>query len=97
MWYMTKVGPHEEKAARELVVHMSHPVPKHWKELGSLIGYIKGKETKGIIIRSHKVLIAFMFCDSKYSTGKETRKSVSGFVATLGGTLLTCLKKNRGL
>ena len=43
MWYTTKVGPDMENAARELTVHMSHPGPDHWKALGSLIGYIKGK------------------------------------------------------
>ena len=31
-----------------------------------------------------------MFCDQNYVTNKETRNSVSGLVATLGGTLLTC-------
>ena len=72
---------------------MSHPVPEYWKSLGHLIGYLKVKETKGIMIRKHKVLKAIMFCDSNYATYKETRKSVSGLVATLGGTLLTCLLK----
>ena len=31
-----------------------------------------------------------MFCDSNYTTDKNTRNSVSGLVATLGGTLLMC-------
>ena len=34
-----------------------------------------------------------MFCDSNYATYKDTIKSVSGFVATIGGTLLTFLSK----
>ena len=36
-----------------------------------------------------------MFCDSKYSTYKETRKSVSGLIATLGGTLVTYASKTQ--
>ena len=36
---------------------------------------------------------AVMFCDLNYATDKETRKSVSSLVDTLGGTLLTCLSK----
>ena len=43
MWYTTKVGPDVKNAARELAVHMSHPETEHWKALGRLIGYIKGK------------------------------------------------------
>ena len=75
--------------ARELVVHMSHPVPEHWKVLGQLIGYLKGKDTKGIIVINPKGLKAVMLCDSNFATDKDTRKSVSGFVSTLVGTLLT--------
>ena len=31
IWYRTKVGTDVENASRELAVHMSHPVPEHWK------------------------------------------------------------------
>ena len=68
-----------------------HTGMEHWKALGCLIGYLKVKETKFIIIRNPKVLKALMFCDSNCATEKETRKSVSGLVVTLGGTLLICL------
>ena len=74
---------------------MSNLGPEHWKKLGRLIGYLKGKETKGIIIRKPKVLKAVMLCDPNYATDKETGKSVSDLVATLGGTLLTCLSKTQ--
>ena len=93
MWYTTKVGPDVENTARELAVHMSDLGPEHCKALRRLIGYLKGKETKCIIIRKPKVLKAVMFCDSNYATYKETRKSVSSLVATLGGTLLKFLSK----
>ena len=76
MWYTTKVGTDVANVARELAVHISHPGPEHWKALGRLIGYIKVRETKGIIIINPKVLKAGMFCDSNYATDKETRKSV---------------------
>ena len=77
------------------MVHISHPGPEHWKALVLLIGYINVKETKCIIIIKLKVLKAVMFCDSNYSTDKETRKSVSGLVSTLGGTLPTCSPKTQ--
>ena len=95
MWYMTKVGTYVANTARGLAVHMSHPGPGYRKSLGGLIGYLKGKETKGIIIRKPKVPKAVMFCDSNYATDKETRNSVGGLFSTLGGTLLTCLSKTQ--
>ena len=61
MWYTTKVVPDMENAARELAVHMSHPGSEHWKALGHMIGYLKVKEKKCIVIRKHKVLEAVMF------------------------------------
>ena len=90
MCYTTKVGPDMANAARELAVHMSHPGLEHWKALGRLIGYLKGKYIKGIVIKQPEVLKAFIFCYSNYATDKDTRKSVSGTVAALGETILTC-------
>ena len=95
MWYTTKVGPDVENAARKFSVHMSHPGLEHLTALGRLIGYIKDKDTKGLIIRKTKVLKAIMFCDSNYATDKETINSVSSLVDTLGGTLLTRLLKTQ--
>ena len=90
MWYTTKVGPNVVNAARELAVHMSHPGPEHWKALRHLIGCLKGKYIKGIIIRKPNFLKAVMFFDLNYATKKETKKSVSVIVAKLEGSLLTC-------
>ena len=74
---------------------MIHPGPEHWKALRRLIGYLKGKYTKHIVITKPKVLRAVVFCDSNYATYKETRNSVSGLFATLGRTLLTHLSKTQ--
>ena len=60
-----------------------------------MIGYLKVKDTKVIIIRKPKFMKAVMFYDSNYVTDKETRKSVSGLVTTLEGTLLTCTPKTQ--
>ena len=95
MWYTTKVVPDVVNAARELEVHMSHPWLEYWKSLGRLIGYLKGKETKGIVVRKLKVLIYVMFFGSNYATDKETINSVSGIFTTLVGTLLTFLSKTQ--
>ena len=92
-WYTTNLGPDVANAARELAVNMSHPGPEYWKALGRLIGYIKGKGTKGIITRKPKFLKAGLFCDLNYVTYMEIIKNVSGLFDTLVGKLPTCLSK----
>ena len=74
---------------------MIHPGPENWKSSGRLIGYLKGKYNKDIIIINPKVLKAVMFCDSYYAINKETRNSVIGLVVTLGVKLLTFLSKTQ--
>ena len=88
IWYTTKVGSDVENVTRELAVHMSHPGMEHWRSLGSLIGYLKGKYTKLIITINPKVLKSIIFCYSNYGTDKETRNSISGVVTTRVVTLL---------
>ena len=61
----------------------------------SLIVYLKVKDTKFIVIRKPKVLKDVMFYDSNYAIEKYTRNSVSGIVATLGGTLIACFSKTK--
>ena len=62
MWYTTKVVPDVANATRELALNMSNPGTEHWKELGRFLGYLKGKDTKGIFIRNPKVMKADIFC-----------------------------------
>ena len=57
-------------------MNMSYPKTKHWKALGGLIGYLKCKKKKVIIIRDPDVLKAVIFRYYNYITNKETRKSV---------------------
>ena len=49
---------------------MSHPGPERWKVLGRLIGYLKVKKKKGIVIRKPKVFKDVMLCDSNHATKK---------------------------
>ena len=61
MWYTTNLGPVVENTARDLSVHMSHPGPEHWKALGRLIGYLKGKRQKAYSSESLRFLKPLFF------------------------------------
>ena len=57
----TKVGSGVTNTATDLNIHMIHPGTEKWKSLGSFIGYLKGKETKVVIVRNPKVLRRLYF------------------------------------
>ena len=66
----TKVGSGVTNTATDLNIHMIHPGTEKWKSLGSFIGYLKGKETKVVIVRNPKVLKAVIFFESNCGTKK---------------------------
>ena len=68
MWYTIKVGPDVANTSRELAVHMIHHGTEHWKALRCLVRYVKGKDTKGTVIRNTKVPKAVMLCDLNFAT-----------------------------
>ena len=78
MWYTTKVVPDMANAARELAVHMSHPDIEHGKTLRHLIGYLKGKNTKSLLLEILKFLsqLCFLFqLYHKYGNKNEYQRS----------------------
>ena len=79
----------------ELAVHMIHLGPEHWKALRNLLRYLKGEDTKSIVIIKPKVLKYFMFCDSNYSTDKDTINSSSGLVVIIEGKIRMCLSNTQ--
>ena len=82
MCYTMKVGTDVANASRELAMHRIQTGPEHFNSLRRLIGYLKVKNTKGIIVRNPKVLKAVMFFYSNYALNKETRNVFSGLVDT---------------
>ena len=56
-----KLRPDVENTEKELVTHMINPRKEHWKEVTLLIGYLKGKKTKGIIVRNPEVFKTVRF------------------------------------
>ena len=61
MWYTTKVIPDVENSERYSAVNTSCPGPEHWKALVCLIGYLKAKNTKGIII-INPIVFKYVMC-----------------------------------
>lgn len=88
MFYGTKVYPKILNATRELATHMSNPGKEHWKAAGHLVGYMKGTLGKpAMILKKPKELRCVSYVDASYGNSSEGRRSVSGEIHTLGGTI----------
>ena len=92
---MTKVASELANACRELSSHMSNPGPEHWKAIERMAGYLKGRKNKYLTFRAPSVLTPISYCDSNYATDPDDRKSISGMIHTIGGTIVNWSSKKQ--
>ena len=89
MFYVTKISPECSFATGQLAQHMHNPGEQHWEAMKRIIGYLIGKEKHELIIRRPKNLRITSFGDASYADCKDTRKSSTGDINTLGGSLIS--------
>ena len=67
----------------------SNPDKRHWNAMKSLVKYLKGTPTHGILFTKQDNEISFdAFCDADWATDESDRKSVSGYmIRAMGGPL----------
>jgi hypothetical protein len=81
-------------AAREFARQFGNPNDLHWLELGRFVAYLKcHQEEVKLTYLKPKALRFLSNVDSNYATDKETRRSVSGAIHTIGGTIVNWLSK----
>ncbi|MFM8622139.1 MAG: reverse transcriptase domain-containing protein, partial [Holophagaceae bacterium] len=95
MWFCKKIMPECCNAIRELASSMDHPGEAQWRAMGRLIGYLATQEPATLILKKPRDLKVYGYVDSNWATNKESRKSVTGYVLTLGGCLITWSSKNQ--
>ena len=83
-----KVSPESSNAVRELSRHLDGPNPSHWRALMRLAGYLKA-EPPSMKLRATESFRVIAYTDSNYATDEHDRKSVSGYVVTLGGSIVS--------
>lgn len=76
--------------------HFANPGPNHWEELGRYVGYLKGTELDiQLTYQKPKELRALPYVDSNYAKDKEDRRSASGGIYTIGGTIIDWMSKTK--
>jgi transposase InsO family protein len=95
MWFCKKVMPECGNAIRELASSMDRPGEQQWRSLERLIGYISNNDPATLVLRKPRDLKVYGYVDSNWATNKETRRSVTGYVLTLGGCLINWVSKTQ--
>ena len=88
LYMIKKVSPESSNAVRELSRHLDGPNPSHWRALMRLAGYLKA-EPPSMKLRATESFRVIAYTDSNYATDEHDRKSVSGYVVTLGGSIVS--------
>ena len=55
-----------------------------------IVGYLKGKNLHGLIMRSPNNLRTVQYCDGSYATETVQCRSVSGMISSIGGLIVNC-------
>ena len=94
MFSVGKTDPYCANACRELTTHLMVPEEKHWKSLSHLVGYLRG-HYRGLKMRPPKEQRALAFVDSDYASDRNNRKSITGYLVTIGSCLIAWQSKKQ--
>ena len=89
MFYTTKIAPECAFSVGQLARHMQNPNKDHWKAVDRIVGYLRGKEKHSLIMREPKEMRIYSYGDSSYGDCKDTRRSTSGDLHTIGGGIIS--------
>ena len=99
MWLVKKVAIKCTNIARELAQHLDKPNETHWRAVARVVGYLihrkKSGNLKDLRLRKPKTLKIEAWCDSDYGSNKDNRRSVTGYIVTLGGCIVNWQSKTQ--
>ena len=84
--YLTLTRPELSYSVHILSQFMQAPRTDHMEAAKRVLRYIKGTLGQGILLRSDSDLNIVVFCDSDWRACPLTRKSISGYFISLGGS-----------
>jgi hypothetical protein len=96
LYLIRKVAPEGSNAIRDLSQHLENPQGDHWKSIMRLAGYLKKNKPKLRIRRPRRWRI-IAYTDSNYATDTHDRKSISGSIVTIDGSLVSWASKKQDI
>ena len=95
-WAAVHTRPDIQYAVSTLSRFSSKFTEHHWKAVKHLLRYIQGSLSTGILFQNHPTPSYELraYADADYATCSETRRSTTGYLFTLGGSVI-CWKSRR--
>ncbi len=88
-----KESPDCTKAGLELSAHLSNPGQQHWDAVGRNIGFLSGNKDRVLKMRTPTSMRVVGCMDRDWAANRETRKSTTGFLVTIGDCLVSWQSK----
>ncbi|AAF19226.1 Highly similar to Ta1-3 polyprotein [Arabidopsis thaliana] len=69
--------------------YMSKPGSMHWEAVKWVMRYLKGAQDLNLVFTKEKDFTVTGYCDSNYAADLDRRRSISGYVFTIGGNTVS--------
>jgi len=94
--YLTITRPDLSYAVHILSQFMQNPREERMDAAKRVLRYLKGSPGQGILLQHNSNLQVYAFCDSDWGACPITRRSLTGFLVTLGGSPVAWKTKKQG-
>ena len=94
--FLTNTRPDLAFAVQHLSQFMHAPRTPHYHAFLHVLRYIKSQPDFGILLHRNTDFSLQAYCDSDWAACPHTRRSVSGYVVFLGGSLISWKLKKQG-
>ena len=84
--YLTITRPELCYAVHVLSQFMQEPKEEHMEAARRLLRYLKGNPGQGLFLKSDSNLQVYAYCDSDWGACPLTRRSLTGYFVTIGGS-----------
>ena len=91
--YLNVTRPDIAFATQTLSQFLHQPKQSHLNAALKVVRYIKKKAGLGVLLSSAKSKELQIYCDSDWGSCLHTRRSVTGFMVKLGGSLISWKSK----
>jgi len=86
--YLTLTRPDIQFAVNKLSQFMSSPKPLHWTAMKKVLRYLSGTQSWGITLGKVNDFAITGYCDADWAGDKVDRKSQTGYLIYIDGTLV---------